>query len=193
MSPITHFLFGWVAFERLFPSRRDKAIVALAGIAPDIDGLGMAVDLVNRALQRPETAYYHEYHRLLAHGLPAAVVFAMIAFALGRRRLPVALATFAAVHLHLLCDLVGSRGSDALDLWPIHYLEPLAREPVGAWAMQWPLVGWQNFAITAALMFVTMRRAARVGASPVGLVSERADAAFVGVLRKWRRQLTRGD
>jgi inner membrane protein len=192
VSPVTHFLFGWVAFERLFPTRRDKAIVALAGIAPDLDGLGMVVDLANRALHRPETAYYHEFHRLLSHGLPAAVV-AVLAFALGRRRLSVALATFAAVHLHLLCDLAGSRGSDPGDLWPIHYLEPLAREPVFAWVHQWPLVGWQNLAITAALMFVTMRRAARLGHSPVGLASERADAVFVGVLRKWRRQLTRGD
>jgi inner membrane protein len=193
MSPITHFLFGWVAFERLFPFRRDKAIVALAGIAPDLDGLGMAVDLLNRALQRPETTYYNDYHRLLAHGLPAAVGFAALAFALGRRRLRVALAAFGAVHLHLLCDLAGSRGSDPGDLWPIHYLEPLAREPVVAWALQWPLVGWQNLAITAALMFATMRRAARTGYSPVVLASGRADAVFVGVLRKWRRQLTRGD
>jgi hypothetical protein len=39
-------------------------------------------------------------------------------------------------------------------------------------------------------MLATMARAARRGYSPVGLASERADAVFVAVLRKWRRQLT---
>jgi membrane-bound metal-dependent hydrolase YbcI (DUF457 family) len=193
MNPITHFLAGWVAFEAHFPSRRDKAIVALAGVAPDLDGLGMLVDLANDALGRPETTYYLEYHRVLTHGLPAALAFAAIAAALGTRRLRVGVATFAAVHLHLLCDFVGSRGSTAEDLWPIHYLAPLSASPTFVWSHQWPLVGWQNFAITAVLMFLTMRRAARSGQSPVGLVSPRADAAFVAVMRKWRRQLTGGE
>lgn len=191
MSPITHFLLGWSVFERAFPARRDKALVVIAGLAPDLDGLGMVVDLANRALGRPETTYYHDYHRLLTHGLPAAVAFALAAAMLGRRRLAVALAAFASVHLHLLCDLVGSRGSLPEDVWPIHYLEPLAASPVFAWTHQWPLVGWQNFVLTALLMFVAMRRAARTGYSPVALASGRADAVFVEVLRKWRRQLTR--
>ena len=191
MNPITHFLLGWAAFERLFPSRRDKAIVTLAGVAPDLDGLGMIVDLANDWLGRPETAYYGEYHRVLTHGLPAAIAFALVAAMLARRRTLAACTAFASVHLHLLCDLVGSRGSTPQDLWPIHYLAPLHATPVWTWAHQWPLVGWQNFAITATLMFIAMRRAARVGYSPVGLVSPRGDAAFVEVLRKWRRQLTR--
>jgi len=193
MSPITHFFVGWVALERWYPTRRDKAIVVLAGLAPDLDGLGMVVDLANRALSRPETAYYHEYHRLLTHGLPGAVAIALLAAALGTRRLRVAIGAFVAVHLHLLCDLVGSRGSTPEDLWPIHYLMPVSASPVFVWTHQWPLVGWQNFVITAVLMFVVMRRAARVGASPVGLASVRGDAVFVAVLRKWRRQLGGGD
>jgi hypothetical protein len=190
MSPITHFLFGWVAFERALPARRDKLLVALAGVAPDVDGLGMLVDLANRALGRAETNYYFQFHRQLAHGLPAAIAFALLAAACARQRLRTAIAVFACVHLHLLCDLAGSRGALPDDLWPIHYLEPLASVPVWTWTHQWPLVGWQNLAITAGLMLATMARAARRGYSPVGLASERADAVFVAVLRKWRRQLT---
>jgi len=33
MNPITHFLAGWVALERAFPARRDKALVAFGAAA----------------------------------------------------------------------------------------------------------------------------------------------------------------
>ena len=51
-----------------------------------------------------------------------------------------------------------------------------------------PLVGWQNMAISAALLAIMMARATAVGYSPLELLSERADAAFVATLREWRRR-----
>ena len=192
MNPITHFLFGWAAFERALPERRDKALVAIAGIAPDVDGLGMLVDLANQALGRPQSLYYLHYHRVLGHGLPAALVFAALAFAVAKQRARTALAVFACVHLHLLCDFVGSRGLEREDTWPIRYFSPVSNTPVWGFPWQWPLVGWQNFTITAILLLVVMARAARVGYSPVGLVSTRGDREFVAVMRKWRRQLGGG-
>jgi hypothetical protein len=36
----THFMLSWTVGHRL-PSRRDRALVAWAGIAPDLDGLSL--------------------------------------------------------------------------------------------------------------------------------------------------------
>ena len=100
MSPITHFLVGWTALERAVPARRDKALVSLAGVAPDLDGLGIVFDFATRRLGMPETDYYQAYHRIYGHGLPAAFVIAAVCAALATRgqRAVVALCAFAAVH-----------------------------------------------------------------------------------------------
>ena len=37
MSPITHALVSWMALEQTQTQRRDKALVVLAGLVPDID------------------------------------------------------------------------------------------------------------------------------------------------------------
>jgi len=191
VSPVTHFLVGWTALERALPARRDKALVSLAGVAPDLDGLGIVVDFATRTLGMPETDYYQAYHRIYGHGLPAALVIAAVCAALGARghRAMVALCAFVAVHLHFLCDILGSRGSGAEDLWGIWYLAPFSLTPEFVWRGQWELVGWQNTAITAALLLVIAARATRTGYSPLVLVSERADAAFIATLRKWRARL----
>ena len=188
MSPITHFLVGWTALEKYQTSRRDKALVVLAGIAPDLDGLGIVVDFATRAFGLPETDYYQSFHRMYGHGLAAALVIAAIAGAFGTRRSLVWLCAFLSVHLHFLCDLLGSRGSTPEDIWGIYYFAPFTTAYELSWAGQWPLVGWQNMAISAALLAIVMARATAVGYSPLGLLSERADAAFVATLRAWRRR-----
>ena len=191
MSPVTHFLVGWTALERAVPARRDKALVSLAGVAPDLDGLGIVVDFATRTLGWPETDYYQAYHRIYGHGLPAALVIAAICAALATRgqRAIVGLCAFVAVHLHFLCDILGSRGSGAEDLWGIWYLAPFSLTPEFVWRGQWELVGWQNTAITAALLLVIAARATRTGYSPLALVHARADATFVTTLRNWRARL----
>lgn len=191
MSPITHFLVGWTALERAVPSRRDKALVALAGVAPDLDGLGIVVDFATRTLGFAETDYYQAYHRIYGHGLAAAVVIAVACAALATRgnRIRVALLALIAVHLHFLCDVLGSRGSGAEDLWGIWYFAPFSLTPEIVWRGQWPLVGWENMAITAALLLVVALRATRTGYSPLVILSARADTAFVATLRNWRARL----
>ena len=186
MSPITHFLVGWNALERALPARRDKALVALAGVAPDLDGLGIAVDFVTRMASLPETNYYQAVHRVYGHGLAAALVFAAVAFAFGVQRKRVAILALVSVHLHFACDILGSRGNGPDDLWGIAYFAPFSNAYEIVWPGQWPLVGWQNMLITALLLVLVLARASRLGYSPLLLVSARADAALVAVLRKWR-------
>ena len=63
MSPIIHAAVGWLIGQPL-KERRDRIVVAVAAVAPDIDGLGL---LVSEEL-------YVEWHHRLAHGAIAAVV-----------------------------------------------------------------------------------------------------------------------
>jgi membrane-bound metal-dependent hydrolase YbcI (DUF457 family) len=188
MSPITHFMVGWVGLEQLQANRRDRAFVVLAGLAPDLDGLGIVVDFATRVLGLPETTCYQDFHRLYGHGLPAALVIAALAGAQGTRRFSVAAWAFVSVHLHFLGDLVGSRGNGTEDIWGIAYFAPFTTDYAVSWSGQWPLVGWQNMAISAALLAIVMARATTTGYSPLALVSARADAALVATLREWRQR-----
>ncbi len=189
MSPITHLLVGWDGLERFQASRRDKAIVVLAGMAPDLDGLGIVADFATRVFGLPETDYYQQFHRIYGHGLAAAIIIAAVGGVLGFRHYRVAAWAFISVHLHFLCDVLGSRGTTAEDIWGIYYLAPFTKAHELSWSGQWQLVGWQNMAITAALLLIAMRRATVLGYSPVGLLSESADALFVLTLRQWKKRL----
>jgi hypothetical protein len=140
------------------------------------------VDLGNRVLGRPETAWYGAFHHVLFHGLFGAVLAAGVAAVVCRRRLLAASGVFLAVHLHLLCDLAGSRGPSPGDVWPIHYLAPFSERLTVFWAGQWPLNGWPNLVLTAALLAIVFLQAAREKVSPVSLFSRRADAAFVATV-----------
>jgi inner membrane protein len=191
MSPITHFMVGWVALERFQASPRDKALVVCAGLAPDLDGLGIVVDFATRTLGLPETDYYQSFHRMYGHGLPAALLLSALAGMLGVRKMRVAVFAFIAIHLHLLCDLVGSRGAGAEDIWGVFYLAPFTTSFELAWHDQWPLIGWQNMLISATLLAIIMARASVTGYSPLALLSTRADRAFVATLRNWRARLLR--
>lgn len=189
MSPITHFLVGWAGLEGRQGADRDKALVVLAGLAPDLDGLGIIVDFATRMLGLPETDYYQMFHRMYGHALPAALAIAAVAAALAVHKVSVSVWAFVSVHLHFLCDVLGSRGSAPEDIWGIYYLAPFSKAWEIAWPGQWPLVSWQNMVITAVLLAVVMLRASKTGYSPLRLVSTRADTLAVSTLRqrlRWR-------
>ncbi len=192
MSPSTHLLVSWTVADSLKLTPRDRKLVTWCGLLPDLDSFGIVLDLGNALLGRPETAYYHLYHHDWTHGLPAAFVIPALLCVIGHQRLRVLLNGFFVFHLHLLCDLAGSRGPAPTDLWPILYLAPLSHHLRFLWKGQWRLDGWQNFTISVALLLIVLVRATRRGYSPVSLFNERADRAFVGVLRKWWRQARTG-
>ena len=78
----------------------------------------------------------------------------------------------------------------AEDIWGVFYLAPFYPGFELSWHSQWPLIGWQNMLISAVLLAIIMMRASRVGYSPLGLASTRADHAFVATLRSWRSRVT---
>ncbi|UYZ84245.1 metal-dependent hydrolase [Entomomonas sp. E2T0] len=189
MSPITHFLVGWACFEPSLKNNRDKAIVCLAGLVPDLDGIGIVIDFITRLTGLPETNFYQSWHRLYGHGIAAAIFFTLLASAIGIDKIRVAIFTFLNVHLHFLCDLVGSRGSTVDDLWGLYYLGPFDTNYQIIWQNQWQLVSWQNTTITIIAMLITLERASRKGYSLISLISKGTDKIVIEVLRKWRYQL----
>jgi hypothetical protein len=180
MSPVTHFLSGWVFANCAKLGRRDRAIVTLACVAPDIDGLGIIPELLTRNSAQP-LLWFSNYHHSL-HNLMFGVVVAVAGLLLVKQRWKVAFLSFVSFHIHLLEDLIGSRGPDGYQ-WPIAYLKPFSNIEV-AWRHQWALNAWQNVAITVVLLLVTLCLAWKRGYSPLEMISRHADCAFVQTLRE---------
>ena len=183
MNPITHGLVGWCLAESIRGiDRRERAIIVLAGIAPDMDGFGLPIELATRASERP-LLWWSEYHHALGHNLVFASLAAIAGAVFAKsRRVAVGAAAFIAVHLHLLGDLVGSRGPDGYD-WPIPYWYPFTERGF-SWEGQWALNAWPNFAITIVLLIAAFVLAWQRGYSPLSLLSRRADEVFVSALHR---------
>jgi inner membrane protein len=180
MSPVTHFLTGWVISNAGPFNRRERAVITFAAVVPDIDGLGIIPELLTRHSQHP-LLWFSQYHHSL-HTLLFAVIVSLLAFFLsGRNWIPAAFAFFA-FHVHLLEDLVGARGPDGY-IWPIPYLFPFSGRWTWIWNGQWKLNAWPNVAITVALLFLAIAIAIRRGCSPVDIFSPSADKRVVAALR----------
>lgn len=178
MSPVTHFLSGWVFANCFRLNRRERAVVTLASVVPDIDGLGIVPELLTRNSNHP-LLWFSEYHHSL-HTLAFSAVVSLLAVAV-TKRWSVAALVFLSFHLHLLEDLIGSRGPDG-DQWPIPYLKPFSERLQLVWHGQWALNGWQNYVVTIALLVAALWIARKKGVSPVEIFSKDADRAVVAAV-----------
>lgn len=187
MSPLTHLVGSWLIASATTNNPRDRKLVTIAGVLPDADGLGVIADVVRSFVSGKECTfqYYQQYHHIILHGWPGAIVVSILLMLFARQRWQVLLLCLLTFHLHLLCDLVGSRGPTIGDFWPICYSEPIFRHPIWFWKGQWRLDSWQNQTIFAALLVTSIWLAVKRGYSFVEVVSERVDKVFVQVLRKW--------
>lgn len=190
MSPVTHFLLSWAIAEGTpATTKRERLLITLGGIIPDLDGLGAIPDFLTKWFSDSPTSYFHHYHHLLGHNVLFAGVVAAAAFALvdkGKslgRRAAIAGLVCLTFHLHLLCDVAGSKGPDGSQ-WPIPYLEPFSDAVQWTWSGQWELNAWPNLVLTGSLILLAGALAVRRGYSFLGLLSERLDAVVVETLRQ---------
>jgi len=181
MHPISHLLLGWTLANTLELSKRDRMLVTLAGVIPDLDGLGVLVDLATEGTAHA-TDLYGTYHHVLAHNLGFGLFLTLVTAFMARRRLTTTLLVAVSFHLHLLGDLVGSRGPDGYQ-WPIPYLRPFSDAWEWSWRHQWGLKAWPNVTITLLLLGLTLYWAWKRQRSPLELVSAKADAALARTLR----------
>ncbi|MHC4382435.1 MAG: metal-dependent hydrolase [Planctomycetota bacterium] len=182
MNPLTHLLAGWLVANTAPLSRRDRALVTLSGVIPDIDGLGIIANLVTRGSPDPLDGYWR-FHHTLGHNLAFCLVVTAAAWCLASRRRLAAGLAFLSFHLHLLGDVLGSGGGPGSYQWSIPYLAPFSDTLQIVWRGQWALNAWPNIVITGLLLAATFYLAWRRGFSPVQLISRRADAIVVDTLR----------
>ena len=182
MSPVSHFLIGWVAANSAMLNRRERAAVTIAGVIPDLDGFGLIAEIATRNSSRP-LMWWSEYHHVLGHNIGFCLLVMAVGFALATKRWLTAALVCLSFHLHLLCDLIGARGPDG-DQWPIPYLSPFSCSWQWTWSGQWALNAWPNLLITATALALTLYLAWKRGYSPLELFSSRADRVFVETLRR---------
>jgi hypothetical protein len=77
MSPETHLLASWIIGAKTTDNPRDCRLVTLAGILPDLDGLGIIVDLAGNQFGWKSTDFYWRYHHYLLHGALGGILVAV--------------------------------------------------------------------------------------------------------------------
>jgi len=181
VNPITHYLASWTLASLPGGLRRaDRAWILVAGVAPDLDGLGIVAELATRDSATP-LLWWSEYHHTLGHNalFGAVVATGVLAFT---RRPKVAGLALASFHLHLLCDLVGSRGPDG-DQWPIPYLWPFSSAVNLTVPWQWQLNAWPNIALSVVLLAYSLWVSYAAGRSPLEPFWSSGNRALVAALR----------
>jgi inner membrane protein len=181
MSPVTHFFTGWVIASTV-PSLniRDRGLITLAAVIPDVDGLGIIPEFLTRNSEHP-LPWFSLYHHQL-HNLAFCVLVTLFFVALANQKWITGVLVFFSFHVHLLEDLLGARGPDGYP-WPIPYLRPFSNSLQLTWQGQWALNAWPNFVITLILIAITFYLAWATGRSPLEFISARANRAFVDTLR----------
>lgn len=178
MNIVTHGLLSWCIAQRTCGTERDSALAAAAGLLPDIDGAGVLIDLARGG----DAEYFSAFHHILGHNMLAGLLMTGALAACATRRARVAAVSAVLFFLHILCDIVGSRGPDG-EPWAIPWLYPFDGGSVLTWSGQWEVNAWPNIILTIILIFLFFRQTRDLGWSPFRLISERADAAFVSTLR----------
>ena len=116
-SPNGESLAGWRVANSANLNRRDRALVTIAGVIPDLDGVGIVAEVLTRDSAHPLN-WFSEYHHLLGHNLGFALLVTVTALLLTKKSWPTAALVCLSFHLHLLCDIAGARGPDGHQ-WPI--------------------------------------------------------------------------
>jgi len=184
MSPVTHGLIGWWTANVVPLSRRDRLLVFLAALLPDLDGFGLLYSW----------EVYVKYHHVLSHNLIGCVVCAAAVGLLAQEWKKCVVLAILNWHLHLACDYFGSRGPMTTPPWVLPYFFPF----VGGWEgeifvgpawywnpWQWPLNGWQNLAVTALGLVGWFYIALRLDRTWFEFLWPRGDALFCQTLRRW--------
>jgi hypothetical protein len=176
-----HLFLSYLLPWRARLERRDRIIVALAGLGPDVD----APILLLMGRQAFEDLHHRYTHHLLGAALAAGA-----GLAFGRRRGAAAAFAAGAWLLHLLCDMVGAgeRFPDGTFAYPLPLLWPFSNRPFDPFPFSWPLASWQNALVMAFALALMVRMALVEGRTVVELLSPRADRVVVEALRRRLRK-----
>jgi len=109
MSPIGHLQYGWWFAHWGEFNRRERAVIAFAGVGPDLDSLSL--------LAGGDT--FHRYHHILFHNVGATLAALVLAIAVFWRRPRIWVLVGFAFAMHVVEDYV-TVGWDQLPLEPFN-------------------------------------------------------------------------
>ncbi len=173
MPPGTHLLISWSCANVAKCSARDRFLITMGGVAPDLDGLGYFVDYIDSSSHT-----FCKYHHIFGHNIGACIFFLIITFIFADKKILSVLFVALTFHIHMICDVMGGRGPDEYQ-WPIPYLLPFSDAWNWTWSGQWYLHAWQNSVAYAFFLSITFFIAFKKKISPVELISKKWDTAVM--------------
>ena len=169
MNSGLHLAAGWLVAEAFGLDYKNRRVVAISGVAPDLDGLAIFGGF----------EAFRRYHHFVFHNLLAAAVFVAIV-ALLCRRLRTTIAASLALLLHLACDLLASH-------WSLYPLEPFCNLRLNMtdflpyWVVVYLIQGAGTVLILALVFAVAWRRERTF----LEVFIKRGDLLVVRWFREW--------
>lgn len=191
MQGPSHLIISWFAAEAAgLKSPRDRRIVALSGLASDIDVLAYLGGIIYFGFDK-ELAFEHVWqvlHHRYTHGLGFVLLTGIIAFivasrgtrpgALAYRQVAgVAVLSMIASMVHVFCDVVGGGPT-----WPVYPLWPVWDFGWAA-SWSWTLADWPNTVILFSCLVGMMLYAKTSGCSPMESINYNLDRWFVTIIQ----------
>ena len=171
-------------------SARARRIVALSGLAPDVDVLAYVGGILYFGLDQG-LAFEHVWqvvHHRYTHGLGFVLLTGVVAFIVAsrgttrggsayRRAAGVAVLSMMASLVHVFCDVVGGGPT-----WPVYPLWPVSDV---AWSVNWSwaLGDWPNTLILFSCLVGMMLYARASGYSPLESINYSLDRWFVRIIQ----------
>ncbi len=191
MQGPSHLIISWFAAEAAgLKSPRDRRIVALSGLAPDIDVLAYLGGIVYFGFDK-ELAFEHVWqvvHHRYTHGLGFVLLTGFIAFMVAsrgtrpgepayRKAGGVAVLSMTMSMVHVFCDVVGGGPT-----WPVYPLWPVSDF---SWAVNWSwtLADWPNTVILFSCLAGMMLYAKLSGCSPMESINYNLDRWFLTIIQ----------
>ena len=191
MQGPSHLIISWFAAEAAgLKSPRERRIVALSGLAPDIDVLAYLGGIVYFGFDK-ELAFEHVWqvvHHRYTHGLGFVLLTGVIVFIVAshgnrpeklvfRRAAGIAVLSMIASKVHVFCDVVGGGST-----WPVYPLWPVSDF---GWAVSWSwtLADWPNTVILFSCLVGMMLYAKMSGYSPMECINYNLDRWFVTIIQ----------
>jgi membrane-bound metal-dependent hydrolase YbcI (DUF457 family) len=111
MTPLAHFLYGWIIANLFKLDIRSKVFVLLSAVLPELDAIPILFD----------KELFYKTHHVITHNLFAGIVFALVFTLLSKkqyRKLTVS-ATLIAWCVHLVADVLTTN-------WPVSFFWPFS-------------------------------------------------------------------
>ena len=187
----SHLIISWFTAEAAgLRSSRDRRIVALSGLAPDIDVLAYLGAIVYFGFDK-ELAFEHVWqvvHHRYTHGLGFVLLTGIVTFIVASRgTMPSEMAfrqvarvvvfSMIASIVHIFCDVVGGGPT-----WPVYPLWPVSDF---GWAVNWSwtLADWPNTVILFLCLAGMMLYAKKSGRSVMESLNYNLDRWFVTIIQ----------